>query len=408
MTKSELKDIIKECYSEIMNENNDIVEESVDINSINEDSMIFIGESEMALFVVDEANNFNNFLKAYDIDVLTEGFSIKEVIHKIIEALKTLIKKIKEFLKKVGSVIKKIGSGIKAKASSMNNSKYKDFLSKIKINLNDVINKKDKVNESYLIESNVDKTGVFENAYIKKLVDRFINNCSIEHFVCIKLHGIGNDAFNKYLNLAHPSLYDEKEFDSKSFIDNFFEELGLDKKIMQSAKDRDEYIKYIRSYYDEDARKLMQNKHATLVDIYTLMQGMHSDNYNSLNIAESCMNDLVDYSEKIQKVLEKYEDDDLNDWEKSRSNPEIVIKNSRGFINAINKIVPILSSMISMLATITAKQKSMIDFIGITYFKDYLEHDVWHQKDDGTFGKNPDVRLKHNYDTDKDEVIKKY
>ena len=42
MTRDELKDIIKECYSEIMNENNnnDIVEELVDINSVNEDSRV--------------------------------------------------------------------------------------------------------------------------------------------------------------------------------------------------------------------------------------------------------------------------------------------------------------------------------------------------------------------------------
>lgn len=102
MTKSELKEIIKECYSEIMNENSNIVEESVDINTVNEDSILidkaeymdFVYESILVENIVGEYDTFNDICKS----LIDESFSIvnEGVVQKIKDVIDRFIRWIKE------------------------------------------------------------------------------------------------------------------------------------------------------------------------------------------------------------------------------------------------------------------------------------------------------------------------
>ena len=115
MTKSELKEIIKECYSEIMNENNnDIVEESVDINAVDEDSLV-IESDEYDVYCITEARAY---LEAfiYQEGVLTEAdtFTNMATLHKALKDAKTSSKEAKTLIKedKVKEAKKKIDDAI--------------------------------------------------------------------------------------------------------------------------------------------------------------------------------------------------------------------------------------------------------------------------------------------------------
>ena len=99
MTKSELKDIIKECIDEL---NYESIEESVDINSVNEDSRIideaeymdFMYNSILVETVAGEYDTFNDICKS----VVDESFNIvnESVVQKIKDLIDKFIRWIKE------------------------------------------------------------------------------------------------------------------------------------------------------------------------------------------------------------------------------------------------------------------------------------------------------------------------
>lgn len=113
MTKSELKEIIKEC---IMEMNTNFVEESVDINSVNEDSYVMESDEYDAYCIAEARAYIEAFIEQEDVLTEADTFTNMGTLHKALKDAKESTKDAKSLIKdgKNKEAKKKLDDAIKA------------------------------------------------------------------------------------------------------------------------------------------------------------------------------------------------------------------------------------------------------------------------------------------------------
>ena len=225
MTKSELKEIIKECLEEI-NESS-VVEESADINSINEDSRIvdeaeymdFMYNSILVETVVGEYDTFDNICKS----VIGESFEVvtevgRPLRKKIKYAIDRFFKWIKEkvipfFRNIIPNILNKNIDRVKALAKAGKLQEYKFTEEDIKL----------------LMDKFPNSDGNLATVYTANL----INNANANFGTMSKLindieNGKVNDIDTQLNILKQNSLFSDAEINSKSIKSDFMNNI-LDK-----------------------------------------------------------------------------------------------------------------------------------------------------------------------------------
>ncbi len=215
ITKSELKDIIKECLLEmncnIVNSGNLTIPEGCSFSDINDEISLF------------EAN-INYILSADESYILQESASdtIKSILNKVWNAIKLVIKKIGEFISFIKTKVKGLVTKFTTRSKHLEN-KAKE----IKAKNGEVSEEKLKEKEPEIEEANKVFIGALED-YEKYLKDKdIINNNALD--------------LNKLkLNELYSIKYEEK-YDYMDFINQCSIELETIKKALNNI-DRLDYI----------------------------------------------------------------------------------------------------------------------------------------------------------------------
>jgi len=357
MTKSELKDIIKECYSEIMNENNDIVEESLDINTVNEDTVL-VEESEYTEYLynslIAETTNFDNMVA--ELVAVEEG--AKEVAKAIKDKIVYIIKKFIEFCKHVITKIKEFISNVKDKIrSKFYTAKLEAALKSDKglKNLNKFLatekGKKyaerfSEITKSYgeKIEARINKKSVNESTNLVNENFHF----KLDKPTDILLMHIGDTCIDQFINNAYNIV---KILDSVLYVTS-----DINSTIKDIVDEKDDYYGYGDRYIGKTFKEIVNsNKEFSRripSNIIDDLEGNLSDN-GFITDFDSGMTRDFKYSrqgiDKITSDILKEIDSSINSASKALSKTENISKQINLAISKLNATKQNLDSMLNSI-----------------------------------------------------------